>query len=62
MKRAKMLMCLDKAAIVSDAESKIDYYHDPWRLCTVTQVEELKILLCMFPIWASGIIFAAVYA
>lgn len=31
-------------------------------LCTVTQVEELKILLRMFPIWASGIVFAAVYA
>ncbi|XP_020979491.1 protein NRT1/ PTR FAMILY 8.3-like [Arachis ipaensis] len=49
--------CLDKASIVSDAKSKIDYFPDPWRLCTVTQVEELKILLCMFPIWASGIIF-----
>ncbi|KAL1342450.1 hypothetical protein AAHE18_09G158500 [Arachis hypogaea] len=24
--------CLDKAAIVSDAESKIDYFPDPWRL------------------------------
>ncbi|XLT87415.1 hypothetical protein HN873_009168 [Arachis hypogaea] len=24
--------CLDKTAIVSDAESKIDYFPDPWRL------------------------------
>ncbi|KAI4382486.1 hypothetical protein MLD38_008444 [Melastoma candidum] len=55
------LTCLDKAAMVeskSDAEG--DY--NPWRLCTVTQVEELKILIRMFPIWASGIVFSAVYA
>jgi peptide/histidine transporter 3/4 len=37
-------------------------FSNPWRLCTVTQVEELKILLRMFPIWATGIVFAAVYA
>jgi len=28
----------------------------------MTQVEELKILICVFPIWATGIIFAAAYA
>lgn len=28
----------------------------------MTQVEELKILVRMFPIWASGIVFSAVYA
>lgn len=27
-----------------------------WKLCTVTQVEELKILLRMFPVWASFVI------
>lgn len=37
-------------------------FSDPWRLCTVTQVEELKILIRMFPIWATGIVFAAVSA
>ncbi|KAM3294869.1 hypothetical protein ACQJBY_037636 [Aegilops geniculata] len=31
-----------------------------WSLCTVTQVEELKILLRMFPIWASFVIFYSV--
>ncbi|KAH6790611.1 peptide transporter 2 [Perilla frutescens var. frutescens] len=56
------LKCLDKAAVVSDAESKHEDYSNPWRLCTVTQVEELKILIRMFPIWATGIVFAAVYA
>lgn len=34
---------------------------DPWRLSTVTQVEELKSIIRLLPIWATGIIFAAVY-
>ncbi|XP_030970496.1 protein NRT1/ PTR FAMILY 8.3-like [Quercus lobata] len=55
-------LCLDKAAVVSDAESKSEELSNPWRLCTVTQVEELKIVICMFPIWATGIVFSAVYA
>ncbi|PIN05025.1 H+/oligopeptide symporter [Handroanthus impetiginosus] len=56
------LRCLDKAAIISDAEIKTGDYSNPWKLCTVTQVEELKILIRMFPIWATGIVFSAVYA
>ncbi|GFZ21299.1 peptide transporter 2 [Actinidia rufa] len=56
------LKCLDKAAVISDAENKTGDYSNPWRLCTVTQIEELKILIRMFPIWATGIVFAAVYA
>uniref|UniRef100_A0A453H310 Major facilitator superfamily (MFS) profile domain-containing protein n=1 Tax=Aegilops tauschii subsp. strangulata TaxID=200361 RepID=A0A453H310_AEGTS len=31
-----------------------------WSLCTVTQVEELKILLRMFPVWASFVVFYSV--
>ncbi|KAL8200026.1 hypothetical protein R6Q57_011365 [Mikania cordata] len=53
------LTFLDKAAVPSPTE---DISDDPWRLCTVTQVEELKILIRMFPIWATGIVFSAVYA
>ncbi|KAK4360278.1 hypothetical protein RND71_019230 [Anisodus tanguticus] len=56
------LRCLDKAAVVSDTELKTGDYSNAWRLCTVTQVEELKILIRMFPIWATGIVFSAVYA
>lgn len=53
---------LDKAATVTDLDIKNDTFSDPWRLCTVTQVEELKILVRMFPIWATTILFSAVYA
>jgi solute carrier family 15 (peptide/histidine transporter), member 3/4 len=37
-------------------------HSDPWRLCTVTQVEELKLIIGMLPIWATGIVFFAVLA
>ncbi|XP_077236245.1 protein NRT1/ PTR FAMILY 8.3-like [Tasmannia lanceolata] len=56
------LKFLDKAATVSDLDVKTANFSDPWKLCTVTQVEELKILVRMFPIWATGIVFSAVYA
>ncbi|MED6124020.1 hypothetical protein PIB30_055087 [Stylosanthes scabra] len=56
------LRCLDKAAVKSDIEKGREEVTNPWRLCTVTQVEELKILIRMIPIWATGIIFSAVYA
>lgn len=53
---------LDRAAVISSADLKSESFTDPWKLCTVTQVEELKILIRMFPIWATTIIFSAVYA
>ncbi|XP_077234605.1 protein NRT1/ PTR FAMILY 8.3-like [Tasmannia lanceolata] len=56
------LKFLDKAATVTDLDVKTGSFSDPWRLCTVTQVEELKILVRMFPICATGIVFSAVFA
>ncbi|PON54108.1 Proton-dependent oligopeptide transporter [Trema orientale] len=56
------LRFLDKAALVLDTEIESGDFSNQWRLCTVTQVEELKILSRMFPIWATGIIFSAVFA
>ncbi|XBI01919.1 hypothetical protein VPH35_130579 [Triticum aestivum] len=46
----------DKAAIVLASSEK----KGPWRLCTVSQVEELKMLLRMSPVWASMLVFFAV--
>ncbi|GER28085.1 major facilitator superfamily protein, partial [Striga asiatica] len=34
---------------------------NPWLLCTVTQVEELKAIVRLLPVWATGIVFSAVY-
>lgn len=35
---------------------------NPWKLCTVTQVEELKAIIRLLPIWATGIMFSTVYS
>lgn len=50
----------DKAAVVTETDN-IKGNVDPWRLCTVTQVEELKSMVRLLPIWASGIVFSTVY-
>ncbi|CAN6318959.1 unnamed protein product [Urochloa humidicola] len=49
----------DKAAIVATStnEKGAAASESPWRLCTVSQVEELKMLLRMFPVWASMVLF-----
>ncbi|XP_076946664.1 protein NRT1/ PTR FAMILY 8.2-like [Bidens hawaiensis] len=52
---------LDKAA----EETPPDHTNgsvNPWRLCTVTQIEELKSVLRLLPIWVTGIIFSSVRA
>ncbi|PAN48079.1 hypothetical protein PAHAL_9G356900 [Panicum hallii] len=51
----------DKAAIVAPYSGDKGAM-SPWRLCTVSQVEELKMLLRMFPVWASMVLFFAVTA
>lgn len=35
---------------------------NPWRMCTVTQVEEVKLLVRMLPIWVTNLMFSAVFA
>lgn len=40
---------------------KSEDFSNCWRLCTVTQVEELKMLIRMVPIWATAIVFSSVY-
>ncbi|KAL6648500.1 hypothetical protein ACP70R_012724 [Stipagrostis hirtigluma subsp. patula] len=58
LQHTPVLRFLDKAAVVSSDEELCD----PWKLCTVTQVEELKVIIGMLPIWATGIVFFAVLA
>ncbi|KAM0913422.1 hypothetical protein ACQ4PT_012192 [Festuca glaucescens] len=58
------LRFFDKAAIVavSDKDAAAPAPCSPWRLCVVTQVEELKILVRMLPLWATIVFFYAVSA
>ncbi|KHN11892.1 Putative peptide/nitrate transporter [Glycine soja] len=46
----KKLKFLDKAAIIEN-EGNIAEKQSPWRLATVTKVEELKLIINMIPIW-----------
>ncbi|CAN1216779.1 Protein NRT1/ PTR FAMILY 6.2 [Linum perenne] len=55
---------LDKAAIVveQDFENGECSEANPWKLCTVSRVEEVKMMVRLLPIWATTIIFWTTYA
>ncbi|XP_010678590.2 protein NRT1/ PTR FAMILY 2.9 [Beta vulgaris subsp. vulgaris] len=51
--------CLDNAAIITNND-KINpegSATDPWKLCSVQQVEQVKCVIRVFPIWVAGIIY-----
>ncbi|XP_002459620.2 protein NRT1/ PTR FAMILY 7.3, partial [Sorghum bicolor] len=61
--------CLDKAAVIKDPASGLqlqvrpaDHEPNPWRLCTIKQVEELKCILRLVPIWLCSILFSTSYS
>ncbi|XP_022681828.1 protein NRT1/ PTR FAMILY 7.3 [Setaria italica] len=53
--------CLDKAAIATEEDYHAGNTKNPWRLCTVTQVEEVKCILGLIPIWICTIIYSLEY-
>nr|BEK82046.1 NPF transporter [Taxus x media] len=53
---------LDKAATETEIDKAKVGDINPWSLCTVTQVEELKSVIRILPIWASVIIFSTIYS
>ncbi|XP_031102556.1 protein NRT1/ PTR FAMILY 1.2-like [Ipomoea triloba] len=55
------LRFLNKACIIQDPQRDLTSDGkptDPWNLCTVDQVEELKALLKVTPIWFTGVIMS----
>lgn len=59
--------CLDKAAIVTDDDFEKDVggsgvVINPWKLSSVTRVEEVKMMIRLLPIWATTILFWTTYA
>ncbi|XVF43041.1 hypothetical protein PTKIN_Ptkin02bG0008900 [Pterospermum kingtungense] len=59
----KQMTFLDKAAIVTEEDNvKTSQAPNLWRLNTVHRVEELKSVIRMGPIWASGILLITAYA
>ncbi|CAI8610002.1 unnamed protein product [Vicia faba] len=53
---------LDKAAIITpqDQKNPNGSAADPWNLCSMQQVEEVKCLLRVLPIWASAVLYYVV--
>lgn len=57
------LRFLDKAAIIQDDEDlPAEKKQSPWRLATVTKVEETKLIINMIPIWLTSITFGVCVA
>ncbi|TYG63951.1 hypothetical protein ES288_D06G069700v1 [Gossypium darwinii] len=59
------LRCLDKATIITNKDnrtSEASLTPNPWSLCSVTRVEEVKMLTGVLPIWATTIMFWTVNA
>ncbi|KAL4021858.1 hypothetical protein IC575_020681 [Cucumis melo] len=56
------LKFLDKAAIYEENNGGPAEKQSPWRLATVTKVEEMKLILNMIPIWLSTLPFGVTIA
>ncbi|KAK1262805.1 Nitrate transporter 1.5 [Acorus gramineus] len=55
---------LDRAALIGPedfTEQEQTIVRNPWRLCTITQVEEVKCVLRLLPIWLCTIIYSVVF-
>ncbi|XP_061367509.1 protein NRT1/ PTR FAMILY 1.2-like isoform X2 [Gastrolobium bilobum] len=55
------LRFLNKACFIKDREKDIasdGSASNPWRLCTIDQVEELKAIIKVIPLWSSGIMMS----
>ncbi|XP_022757628.1 protein NRT1/ PTR FAMILY 7.3-like [Durio zibethinus] len=54
---------LDRAAYITtrDVDDRKKGIYSPWRLCPVTQVEEVKCILRLLPIWLCTIIYSVVF-
>ncbi|XP_073223149.1 protein NRT1/ PTR FAMILY 7.1-like isoform X2 [Cicer arietinum] len=54
------LKFMDKAATITENDDE-NSRNNPWRLCTVTQVEETKCILRMLPVWLCTITYSIVF-
>ncbi|KAJ4966018.1 hypothetical protein NE237_017867 [Protea cynaroides] len=58
------LLWLDKAAIIDENDYGANGFviRNPWKLCSLTWVEEVKMVIRLMPIWASTIFFWTIHA
>lgn len=56
---------MDKAAVVDDDDTNMMIESgtpNPWKLCSVTKVEEVKMMTRLLPIWATTIMYYVIHA
>ena len=56
---------MEKAAIVTEGDFETNASGsapNPWKLCSLTRVEEVKMMVRLLPVWATTIIFWTTYA
>lgn len=58
----KRYRCLDKAAIIDDDAANDSSNKNPWIVSSVTEVEEVKMVFKLIPIWSTCILFWTVYS
>lgn len=58
-----LIRFLDRAAVITseDFNQMERETYNPWHLCTVTQVEEVKCVLRLLPIWLCTILYSVVF-
>ncbi|BFG20439.1 hypothetical protein CerSpe_067140 [Prunus speciosa] len=61
LSRTSQLRFLDKAMIIDEVDA-LTKTRNPWRLCSLNQVEEVKLVLRLIPIWLSCLIFGVIQA
>lgn len=59
--------CLDNASVMAGEEDNEVGPHgwpapNPWKLCSVSRVEEVKMVARLMPVWATTILFWTIYA
>ncbi|KAA8524738.1 hypothetical protein F0562_011161 [Nyssa sinensis] len=54
--------CLDKAAILDEYTATDENRNNHWLVSTVTQVEEVKMVIKLLPIWSTCILFWTIYS
>ncbi|XP_048441924.1 protein NRT1/ PTR FAMILY 5.4-like [Pyrus x bretschneideri] len=57
--RTNQLRCLDKAMIIDELDASTEP-RNPWRLCSLNQVEEVKLVLRLIPLWLSCLMFGVI--
>ncbi|CAL4949316.1 unnamed protein product [Urochloa decumbens] len=58
--------CLDMAAVIAGDDDEVGRdgrpAPNPWKLCSVSRVEEVKMVARLMPVWATTILFWTIYA